>query len=329
MTPSILEVRGIAKRFGDVQAVHPLSFEVRPGEIFGFLGPNGAGKTTTLRMILGITAPDAGELRFEGRDRVDRSRVGYLPEERGLFEDAPVLDTVVYLGELRGLSRADARAAALPLLERLELGGRLQDKVSALSKGNQQKVQLVGAVLHAPALAVLDEPFAGLDPVNQELFVSLMRELRDRGAAVLLSAHHLDLVERLADRFLLIASGREVLAGTLEQIRREAAGGIDDIVQLHLAPRDGLPFAAEPLRARLASLLEGGRAELRDVAPESARLDLWLPAGTDLGPLLTAAAEGARLRRVETRRLPLHEIYLQAVRATGARVSEEEVTRGA
>jgi ABC-2 type transport system ATP-binding protein len=255
--------------------------------------------------------------------------VGYLPEERGLFEDAPVLETVVYLGELRGMSRTAARAAAVSLLERLDLGGRLHEKVNTLSKGNQQKVQLAGAVLHAPVLAVLDEPFAGLDPVNQELFVTLMREMRERGSSVLLSAHQLDLVERLADRFLLIAHGREVLSGTLEQIRREAAGGVDDIVQLHLAPLDSIPFAAEPLRARLAALLPSGRAELKDVAPASARLDLWLPAGTDLGPLLVAAAQAARVSRVETRRLPLHEIYLQAVRETGGKVTEEEVTREA
>ena len=326
MNPCILQVYGIAKRFGGVQAVHPLSFEVRPGEIFGFLGPNGAGKTTTLRMLMGITAPDSGTLRFEGGRRLDRARVGYLPEERGLFEDAPVLETVVYLGELRGMTRTAARAAAVPLLKRLDLGGRLQEKVNTLSKGNQQKVQLAGAILHAPVLAVLDEPFAGLDPVNQELFVSLMREMRDRGSSVLLSAHQLDLVERVADRFLVISAGRELLCGTLEQIRRITSGGVADIVQLHLAPLDSVPFAAEPLRARLAELLHGGSAELRDVAPASARLDLWLPAGTDLGPLLVAAAQSACLVRVETRPLSLHEIYLRSIRAMGGLVTEEEVT---
>ncbi|MEQ1834074.1 MAG: ATP-binding cassette domain-containing protein, partial [Candidatus Eisenbacteria bacterium] len=318
-----------AKRYGELQAVRPLSFEVRPGEIFGFLGPNGAGKTTTLRMLMGITAPDSGEVRFEGEPRLDRSRVGYLPEERGLFEDSPVLETAVYLGELRGMSRAAARAAAVPLLERLGLADRLKEKVNTLSKGNQQKVQLVGALLHRPALAVLDEPFSGLDPLNQELFVELMRELRDRGAAVLLSAHQLDLVERLADRFLLISHGRAVLSGTLADIRRQAAGGVDDVVQLHLAPRSGHAFDVEALRATLAALLPGGRAELRDVTPASARIDLWLPSGTDLGPLLSVAAQHAQVHRVETRRLPLHEIYLQAVRATGDPLAATEVTHGA
>lgn len=329
MATPVLQVQRISKRFGELQAVHPLSFDVRPGEIFGFLGPNGAGKTTTLRMLLGITAPDSGEVLFEGEPRIDRSRVGYLPEERGLFEDSPVLETAVYLGELRGMSRAEARTAAVPFLERLGLADRLKEKVNTLSKGNQQKVQLVGALIHQPALAVLDEPFSGLDPINQELFVDLMRELRDRGVAVLLSAHQLDLVERLADRFLLISHGREVLSGTLDHIRRQAAGGVDDVVQLHLAPRTGGAFDGEALRASLAALLPGGRAELRDSTPTGARIDLWLPGGADLGPMLTVAAQHARVLRVETRRLPLHEIYLQAVRTAGGPVAASEVTHGA
>ena len=329
MAEPVLSVHGIAKRFGDLQAVHPLTFEVRPGEIFGFLGPNGAGKTTTLRMLLGISEPDSGTLRFEGAAHIDRSRVGYLPEERGLFEDAPVLETVTYLGELRGLSAAAARAAALPLLERLELGGRAHEKVSTLSKGNQQKVQFVGAVLHGPALVVLDEPFSGLDPVNQELFGLLMREMRDRGAAVLLSAHQLDLVERLADRFLLISHGREVLSGSLEEIRTRAAGGVDDVVQLHLSPHANLPLDGEAVRAKLAERMNAGRAELRDGSAATTRIDLWLPHGMDLGPLLSVASEHAQVRRVETRRVPLHEIYLRAVRAAGVAPAETEVKRGA
>ncbi len=225
MDTPLLEVDRVSKRFGDLRAVTELSFTVRRGEVFGFLGPNGAGKTTTLRMILDITRPDAGEVRFERRPGIDRARSGYLPEERGLFEDMPVLDTLVYLGALRGMSTRDARDAARAWLERVGLTDRAAEKVNALSKGNQQKVQFGGAVIHRPALVVLDEPFSGLDPLNQDLFLGLMRELRDAGTAVLLSAHHLDLVERLADRFLLIARGRALLAGTLEEIRRAVSGG--------------------------------------------------------------------------------------------------------
>jgi len=323
---SVLEVHHVAKRFGELRAVDDLSFDVRAGEIFGFLGPNGAGKTTTLRMLMGITAPDSGEVRYEGQPRLDRSRVGYLPEERGLFEDAPVIETLVYLGELRGMSAAAARAAAVPLLEKLGLADRMKEKVNVLSKGNQQKVQLLGAILHRPALAVLDEPFSGLDPLNQETFMAFLRELRAGGTAVLLSAHHLDLVERLADRFLLISRGRAVLAGTLEELRRQGAGGNDEMLRLHLAARDGAPLDRARLAEAAARSLPGARAEMADAAGDETRLDVLLPRGTDLGPLLAGLAAVAVVRGVESRRLPLHEIYLRAVREGGGEVSEAEVS---
>ena len=162
----LLAVQGIRKRFGDFEAVRGLSFEVRAGEVFGFLGPNGAGKTTSLRMLMNITRPDAGSVTFLGHAVMDRRLVGYLPEERGLFEDATLIDTLVYLGTLRGMSRADARAEGKRWLERLGFTERLTARLNTLSKGNQQKVQFLGAVIHRPALAVLDEPFSGLDPLN-------------------------------------------------------------------------------------------------------------------------------------------------------------------
>jgi ABC-2 type transport system ATP-binding protein len=329
MNDPILAIRHVAKRFGALQAVRDLSFEVRAGEIFGFLGPNGAGKTTTLRMIMGITAPDSGEVLTEGRAELDRSRIGYLPEERGLFEDTPVLETVAYLGALRGMRMADARAAALPLLERLGLAERVRDRVGALSKGNQQKVQLAGAILHRPALAVLDEPFSGLDPINQETFSALMRELKASGTAVLLSAHQLDLVERLADRFLLISRGHEVLSGTLEDMRRQAAGGRDEMVSVHLAPRPGGRLDRAALTQEVAGLIGGAPAEWHEATDHALRLETLLSRGTDLGPLLGRLAERAALLRVETRSLPLHEIYLRAVREGGETISEEEVTANA
>ena len=320
----ILTVERVTKRFGDLHAVRDLSFEVHGGEIFGFLGPNGAGKTTTLRMIMGITAPDHGAVRLDGASRLDRARVGYLPEERGLFEDVPVLETLAYLGALRGMSLAAARAAALPLLERLGLAGRAREKLNALSKGNQQKVQFIGAVLHRPALAVLDEPFAGLDPLNQELFLALMRELRDQGTTVLLSAHQLDLVERLADRFLLIARGSPVLSGTLQEIRRQAAGGMAEVLRLQLEARGAGALDVAALTAEVSALVPGARVEAQ---PDGAavRLVALLPGGSDLAPVLAALGRRAAIRRVETRALPLHEIYLRAVREGGGSVGAEEV----
>jgi ABC-2 type transport system ATP-binding protein len=323
---SVLSLDRVAKRFGDLQAVRDLSFEVRAGEIFGFLGPNGAGKTTTLRMLMGITAPDSGVVRYEGGAALDRTRVGYLPEERGLFEDVSVIETLGYLGALRGMSLTDARAAALPLLERFELAARAKEKVNTLSKGNQQKVQLLAAVLHHPALVVLDEPFSGLDPINQELFGALMRELRDQGAAVLLSAHQLDLVERVADRFLLISRGSEVLAGTLEEMRRRAMGGADEMLRLELAPRDGGAPDRGAIVAALAAAAPGASVHAQPSSDHALRVELMLPRGVDLGPLLAAGAARAAVTRVETRRVPLHEIYLRAVREGGGAASAEEVT---
>jgi ABC-2 type transport system ATP-binding protein len=328
MSAAVLSVQTISKQFGSLRAVQDLSFDVGSGEIFGFLGPNGAGKTTTLRMLMGITAPDSGTVRYEGRERLVRGRAGYLPEERGLFEDTPVLETLAYLGALRGMSLAEARSAACPLLERLGLGDRVKEKVGALSKGNQQKVQLVGAILHRPALAVLDEPFSGLDPINQERFSGLMRELRDQGTAVLLSAHQLDLVERLADRFLLISRGREVLSGTLDEMRRAAAGGMEEVLQIHLAPRSG-GLDRDSLSTALAGRAPGAEVELRPGENGSLRIEALLPNGTDLGPLVAAVAERGVVLRIETRRLPLHEIYLRAVHEGGGSITESEVTADA
>jgi ABC-2 type transport system ATP-binding protein len=203
-TPTpFLDVRSVRKRFASVQAVSDLSLTVRPGEIFALLGPNGAGKSTLLRM---------------------------LPEDRGLYQDMPLVAVLTYFGSLRGLAPAAAQRAAEHWLDRLELLPRAKEKVGTLSKGNQQKVQFAAAVLHRPACAILDEPFSGLDPLNQELFLRLVTELRDQGTTVILSAHQMSLVERLADHVFIMHHGREVLSGTLPEIRARfarAEGGAD------------------------------------------------------------------------------------------------------
>jgi len=317
----LLSVRDIVKSFGGARAVDGLSFEVRRGEVFGFLGPNGAGKTTTLRALLGIIRPDAGEIRFEGSAVLDRRRVGYLPEERGLLEDAVILDALVYLGTLRGLSRRAAAAAAAEWLERVGLSAHARKKLNTLSKGNQQKVQFAGAVLHRPALAVLDEPFSGLDPLNQELFSRLIRELGAQGTGVLLSAHHLNLAERLCDRFLLIAHGREALAGTLDEIRRAAAGGAGEVLELDLRAEGAPDGAVAHVVAALASHARGApRAEAR--ADGRVRVEAALPAGADLAPLLRALNGGLRVERVHMRALSLHEIYVRSVGGADAAAVE-------
>jgi ABC-2 type transport system ATP-binding protein len=327
--PPVLAVHGIRKVFKDQVAVEGLSFDVRPGEIFGFLGPNGAGKTTSLRMILGITRPDAGKVEFEGRLDVDRSRIGYLPEERGLFEDQKVIDSLGYLGELRGMSPRGARAAGHTWLERLGLADRAKSKLNELSKGMQQKIQFAAAVLHAPALAVLDEPFSGLDPLNQELFLDVVRELRDAGTTVLFSAHQLNLVERLCDRFLLLARGREVLAGSLDSMRHAISGGATETLVLELGARNGGP-APDAAAARAAFHVAGvaGTLKVEPAGSGRLRIEAGLAPQHDVGPALAALGGAYAIVGIETAPISLHEIYLRAVRtAMGEGALEEEPAR--
>jgi ABC-2 type transport system ATP-binding protein len=224
-----LTVSQVHKRFATVHAVAGVSFAVQPGEIFALLGPNGAGKTTILRMLAGISRPDSGTIHWalpvSGRGTLAPEVSGYLPEDRGLYQDVPVVRTLAYFGRLRGMARPDAEAAALAWLDRLSLADRAGEKLGALSKGNQQKIQFAAAVLHRPRFAILDEPFSGLDPLNQELFLGMVRELRDAGSTVLISAHQMSLVERVADRVFLMHSGREIQYGTVAEILARTGQG--------------------------------------------------------------------------------------------------------
>jgi len=326
MNPApFLSVRQICKTFGELRAVDGVSFEVAPGEILGFLGPNGAGKTTTLRMILEITRPDAGQVVWGDGGTLDRRRIGYLPEERGLFEDATVLGMLAYLGTLRGMDDRAANDAARGWLERLGLADRARGKVGTLSKGNQQKVQFAGAILHAPALAVLDEPFSGLDPINQELIITLIRRLRDQGTAVLLSAHQLNLAERLCDRFYLIARGRGVLEGTLESIRREVARGAGEVLQVDLRPTPSSGAADGRPDDLVRAAMPAADCRLEQGPDRALRLEASLPQGTDLSPILGVLSGRYAIERVHMRALSLHEIYLRAVPAASATEEEARV----
>ncbi len=224
-TPS-LELETVRKSFGDFVAVDGISFAVNPGTIFGLLGPNGAGKTTTLRMIMNIIAPDAGEVRMFGHPRKaeDLRRVGYLPEERGLYRKMTVTDHLAFLAELHGLTRRESLPAIERWLEKVELTEWAKKKVEELSKGMQQKIQLVSTVLHEPELVILDEPFSGLDPINQRLFKDLLADYRDRGRTVILSTHVLEQAEKLCDHICLISHGRAILQGELAAIKLELGG---------------------------------------------------------------------------------------------------------
>jgi ABC-2 type transport system ATP-binding protein len=221
-----VEVSHLAKRFGDVQAVADVSFAVEPGEIFGLLGPNGAGKTTTIRMMLDIFRPDAGTISVFGAELdLDRKRrIGYMPEDRGLYKDLKLEPTLIYLATLKGLDEGTARSRLGGWLERFDLAEHRQKKAQELSKGMQQKAQIIATLLHDPDLIVIDEPFAGLDPVSTRLVKQILEEQRQAGKSILMSTHQMYQVEALCDRIVLIDEGHTVLYGTVSDIKRNFAG---------------------------------------------------------------------------------------------------------
>ena len=228
-----IETNDLTKRFDGLVAVDRLDMEVEQGEIFGLLGPNGAGKTTTIRMLLDIIKPDEGTIRLLGHvlspskghppGPEAQERIGYLPEERGLYRDLKLLECLTYLAVLKGMDRKLVRQRAETLLEQVGLGGEGGSKVKTLSKGMQQKAQLVATLVHDPELVILDEPFLGLDPVSTEQVKELIWDLRERGKTVVLSTHMMNQVERMCDRILLINEGRRVLYGPLEEIKARYA----------------------------------------------------------------------------------------------------------
>jgi len=219
----MLSLRGIDRSFGDRQVLHDVSFDVTPGRMTGFVGANGSGKTTTMRIILGVLAAHAGTVTVDGEPISSgyRSRIGYMPEERGLYPKMSVIDQLVYLGQLHGLTAADARTRGQQLLDRLGLGERATDTVEALSLGNQQRAQIAAALVHDPVALILDEPFSGLDPMAVETMLGVLRDVANTGAPVLFSSHQLDVVERLCDDLVIIADGRVRAAGSREAIRAQ------------------------------------------------------------------------------------------------------------
>ncbi|ROS78692.1 ABC transporter ATP-binding protein [Cellulomonas sp. PhB143] len=219
---STLEVDSLSKAYGSVQALRGTSFGVDQGEIFGFVGSNGAGKTTTMRIALGVLAPDAGEVRWAGRpvDHAVRRRIGYMPEERGLYPKMKVGDQLTYLARLHGMPAAEATAAMERWTETLGVDGRRGDEVQKLSLGNQQRVQLAAALVHDPEILVLDEPFSGLDPVAVDVMSGVLRDRADAGVPVVFSSHQLELVEQLCDRVGIIKDGEMVAVGGIDELRR-------------------------------------------------------------------------------------------------------------
>ena len=216
-----VELKNVRKAYDKFVAVDDLSFNIAPGTMFGLLGPNGAGKTSTIRMMIGITMPDSGEIRIFGQPftREALKRVGYLPEERGLYPKMQVLEQLIFIGELHDLSAAEAKRRAIVWGERLEIAGSYQKKTNELSKGMQQKIQFIATLLHDPEFIIMDEPFSGLDPVNSKLLEDVLIDLRKQGKTILFSTHRMEQVEKLCDSICLVNKGKAVLEGELREVK--------------------------------------------------------------------------------------------------------------
>src|SRR5436309_2557639 len=298
--PEVLSVRNVIKSFGPVRAVDGVSFTVRRGTITGLLGRNGAGKTTTIRMITGIFLPDSGTIDWldGGRDRI-----GYLPEERGLYRQMKVWEQLLFLAEIKGVRGAGVGRVVDGWLERFELAEKRDAKIEELSKGNQQKVQLIGTLLHDPDLIILDEPQSGLDPVNMVLVRNLLRELREQGKTILLSTHMMGEAERMADDIILVHRGKVVLHGSLEKIRDSSGKNT-----LHIDyDGDGDFLSSLPNVAK--SRIDTNEAELT------------LSDGADAQNILAACMGRLRIRRFEVAAPSLEEIFIEKVGAEALEAS--------
>lgn len=295
-----IEAENITKTFGAMRAVDEVSFAVQPGEIFGLLGPNGAGKTTTIRVILDIFKPDSGKVSVLGGPMSEdkKDHIGYLPEERGLYQDISLDRCLLYLATLKGLSPAEAEKRIGQYLEQFELAEHRKKKVKELSKGMQQKAQLIITFIHNPELVIIDEPFAALDPVNTQMVKDLLREQRTMGKTIVMCTHQMHQVEELCDRLVLINQGRAVLYGELDGIRRQYAGKELTIRSLNELP-SALPGveAIEPLNG--AALLKlAGDAEPQDV-------------------LRALIDQGVLLEQFEVTMPTLDEIFIKVVKSEG------------
>jgi ABC-2 type transport system ATP-binding protein len=220
---TVLKVDKLGKSFKNTRIIRDISFEVRKGEIMAILGPNGAGKSTTIRNIMGIMYPDEGTIKFQNHADIPRNKIGYLPEERGLYKNVKIMDILLYFAELKDYPLNRARERALNYLKQFGLEGKENASIEELSKGMGQKVQFISSIIHEPELLILDEPFSGLDPVSQELFKEEIRNLAARGAAILLSSHQMNLVEEMCDRLFLIHRGQKVIYGNVDDVKQEYA----------------------------------------------------------------------------------------------------------
>ncbi len=292
----VVELAGVTKAYESKVAVRDLSLSIDAGQMFGLLGPNGAGKTSSIRMMMGITLPDSGKISLFGKpfERASLERVGYLPEERGLYKKMKVIEQLVFFGELHGLAAAEARKRATDWAKKLDIEESLPKKTEELSKGMQQKIQFIGSLLHDPGLIVMDEPFSGLDPVNAQLLEKTLLELKDEGKAIVFSTHRMDQVEKLCDSICLINNGEAVLTGRVREIKSryernrvivEFEGSSDFLKSFEIAEAKNF----------------SGHAEIR------------LKEHGDAQKLLREASAGARIFCFEMVEPSLEEIFIQTV----------------
>ena len=309
----MIKAENLRKQYESVLAVDDVSLEVERGKIFGLIGPNGAGKTTTIRMILNIISPDRGTVMFGGApfSRAIQDRIGYLPEERGLYKKNKLLDTIIYFASLRGVQAGTAKQKALEWLRRFELEGYAKRKVEELSKGNQQKVQFITSILHDPEYIVLDEPFSGLDPVNQILLKDILQELKQKGKAIIFSTHQMDSAEKLCDEICLVNRGNIVLEGSLKEVKQKFG---KNSVHIEFVG-DGSFISALP-NVKKATVYEN-YAELQLVRNISSR------------ELLSSISSKVEIRKFEFVEPSLNSIFLDVVGVPDEAVKPVEVRQQA
>lgn len=294
---AFISAEAISKNYGNFRAVDQVSFDVYAGEIFAMLGPNGSGKTTTIRMVLDILKPDTGRIDVLGGPLTEekKDRIGYLPEERGLYRNVPVLDVMAYLAGLKGMSHQEARKRSMAMLEKLDLADHAKSKVSELSKGMQQKVQFGVTILHEPQIIIVDEPFSGLDPVNTLLIKDLLREFNQRGGAIVMSTHQMHQVEELADRMMMLSKGQLKLYGPVSEIREQFAS--------HAIVVEGTgDWAALPGVASVEAVQNGRESSVLHLTPD---------ATTDSVLAAIASSPNIHVRRFELAVPSLNDIFIE------------------
>lgn len=294
---NILEIENISKKFGDFTAVDSISLAIQEGTIFGLIGPNGAGKTTTIRMIMNIIAPDSGSIKVFGEDnhRLLTDRIGYLPEERGLYKKMKVKELLLFLAELKSMNKSEAAKQIDYWLEKVELTEWQDEKVEELSKGMQQKIQFIGTVLHRPKLLILDEPFGGLDPVNQNLIKDLIMELQKNGVTIIFSTHVMESAEKLCNEIFLINKGQKVLYDKLSKIKEDF--GSKNVV---------INFEGED------SFLERSN-QIKKYNSYGNSVEIQLIENADTQQLLKDAMRNNKIKKFEIVEPSLHEIFVESV----------------